>query len=88
MAIRTLAEGLESPEGPVALGDGSVVLVEIAGGTPTRTSLDGAKAVVARRTRRCGDRAAIIPGERPAVAAHAGAGPKGGRRGCRWRSRS
>ena len=48
MEIRTLAEGLEFPEGPVALSDGSVVLVEIAAGTVTRVSPDGGKAVVAR----------------------------------------
>ena len=48
MDIRTLAEGLEFPEGPVALGDGSVVLVEIAAGALTRVSPDGTKTVVAR----------------------------------------
>jgi gluconolactonase len=46
--LRTLAEGLQFPEGPVALADGSVVLVEIAGGTLTRMAADGAKSVVAR----------------------------------------
>jgi sugar lactone lactonase YvrE len=35
MEIRTLAEGLEFPEGPVALADGSVLLVEIFAGTLT-----------------------------------------------------
>ena len=29
MDIRTVAQGLEFPEGPVALADGSVLLVEI-----------------------------------------------------------
>ena len=48
MEIRTLAEGLEFPEGPVALADGSVVLVEIAAGVLTRVAADGAKTVVAR----------------------------------------
>src|SRR5271169_6965491 len=48
MEIRTLAEGLAFPEGPVALADGSVVLVEIAAGTVTRVSPDGVKRVVAR----------------------------------------
>ena len=47
MEIRTLAEGLEFPEGPVALADGSVVLVEIAAGRVSRVSPDGAKTVVA-----------------------------------------
>jgi gluconolactonase len=47
-AVRTLAQGLEFPEGPVALADGSVMLVEIAAGTLTRIAPDGAKTVVAR----------------------------------------
>lgn len=48
MELRTLAEGLEFPEGPVALADGSVVLVEIAAGTLTRIASDGSKTVAAR----------------------------------------
>jgi gluconolactonase len=44
----SLAEGLEFPEGPVALADGSVVLVEIAAGAVTRIAPDGTKTVVAR----------------------------------------
>jgi gluconolactonase len=48
MDFRTLAEGLQFPEGPVALADGSVLLVEIAGGTLTRVAADGTKSVVAR----------------------------------------
>src|SRR6266851_9460985 len=48
MELRTLAEGLQFPEGPVALDDGSVLLVEIAGGTLTRIAADGTKSVVAR----------------------------------------
>jgi gluconolactonase len=48
MDVRTLAEGLEFPEGPVALGDGSVVLVEIAAGALTRVARDGAKTVMAQ----------------------------------------
>ena len=48
MEFRTLAEGLQFPEGPVALADGSVVLVEIAAGAVTRITPDGAKQVVAR----------------------------------------
>ena len=35
-AIDVLAEGLKFPEGPIACADGSVILVEIAGGTLTR----------------------------------------------------
>ena len=48
MEIRTLAEGLQFPEGPVALADGSVMLVEIAAGALTRVAPDGTKTVVAR----------------------------------------
>ena len=47
MEFRTLAEGLQFPEGPVALADGSVLLVEIAAGTLTRIAPDGTKSVVA-----------------------------------------
>src|SRR2546430_3624414 len=46
MEFRTLAEGLQFPEGPVALADGSVLLVEIAAGTLTRIAPDGTKSVV------------------------------------------
>ncbi|MEM1436788.1 MAG: SMP-30/gluconolactonase/LRE family protein [Pseudomonadota bacterium] len=42
-----LADGLEFPEGPIALPDGSVLLVEIARGTLTRISAEGNKQVVA-----------------------------------------
>ena len=38
---RTLATGLKYPEGPIAMPDGSVVLVEIAGGTLKRVWPDG-----------------------------------------------
>ena len=48
MEIRTLAEGLQFPEGPVALPDGSVLLVEIASGTLTRVAADGTKSIAAR----------------------------------------
>src|SRR5262249_49116303 len=46
--IRELASDLRFPEGPVALPDGSVLVVEIAGGTVTRVAADGRKTVVAR----------------------------------------
>src|SRR5688572_13588242 len=36
MDFEVLAEGLQFPEGPIAMPDGSVVLVEIARGTLTR----------------------------------------------------
>ena len=42
-----IASGLEFPEGPVAMPDGSVVLVEIRGRRLTRVWPDGAKEVVA-----------------------------------------
>ena len=48
MEFRTLAEGLQFPEGPVALDDGSVLLVEIAAGALTRVGPDGTKSVVAQ----------------------------------------
>ncbi len=47
MKIRELASGLQFPEGPVAMEDGSVLLVEIARGTLTRVSRDGRVSVVA-----------------------------------------
>ena len=46
-AIRELASGLKFPEGPIAMPDGSVLLVEIAAGTLTRIGSDGSKRVVA-----------------------------------------
>jgi gluconolactonase len=45
--MRTIAEGLRFPEGPIAMPDGSVLLVEIERGTLSRVSLDGTVAVVA-----------------------------------------
>jgi gluconolactonase len=36
MSFEVLAEGLQFPEGPIAMADGSVILVEIARGTLTR----------------------------------------------------
>lgn len=46
--VRVLAEDLEFPEGPVAMPDGSVVLVEIRGQCLTRVWPDGRKEVVAK----------------------------------------
>ena len=43
----TVAEGLRFPEGPVAMPDGSIVLVEIAAGRITRVHPDGTKTTVA-----------------------------------------
>src|SRR4051812_49658411 len=46
--VRVLATGLEFPEGPVVMPDGSVVLVEIRGRRLTRVWPDGRKEVVAQ----------------------------------------
>ena len=43
----TVADGLRFPEGPVAMADGSVVLVEIAAGRITRVRPDGSTQTVA-----------------------------------------
>ena len=45
--LRELADGLMFPEGPVAMADGSVLLVEIGRGTLTRVGADGTVSVVA-----------------------------------------
>ncbi len=45
--LREITKGLRFPEGPVALPDGSVLVVEIARGTLTRVDPDGSKAIVA-----------------------------------------
>ena len=45
--MRVLATGLEFPEGPVVMPDGSVLLVEIRGRRLTRVYPDGRKQVVA-----------------------------------------
>jgi gluconolactonase len=47
LPIRTVAGGLRFPEGPIAMDDGSVLLVEIERGTLTRVGTDGAIDVVA-----------------------------------------
>ena len=48
MKIREIASGLQFPEGPVALADGSVLLVEIARGTLSRVTPGGRVQVVAK----------------------------------------
>lgn len=45
--LRTIATGLRFPEGPIAMPDGSVILVEIEGQTLTRVQPDGTKEVIA-----------------------------------------
>jgi len=47
MKIREIASGLQFPEGPIAMDDGSVLLVEIARGTLSRVLPDGRVQVVA-----------------------------------------
>jgi gluconolactonase len=44
--MKVLARGLRFPEGPVALDDGSVLVVEIEGGALTRVTADGARAPI------------------------------------------
>lgn len=46
--MELVTEGLRFPEGPVAMPDGSVVLVEIAAGCVTRVSPDGSQQVIAQ----------------------------------------
>jgi len=48
MSLREIASGLRFPEGPIAMRDGSVLLVEIARGTLLRVQPDGIRQVVAR----------------------------------------
>ncbi|MDH3703254.1 MAG: SMP-30/gluconolactonase/LRE family protein, partial [Alphaproteobacteria bacterium] len=43
--MREICRGLRFPEGPVAMDDGSVVLVEIEAGTLTRIRADGTREV-------------------------------------------
>ena len=45
---QVMASNLEFPEGPVALGDGSVLVVEIRGARLTRIRSDGGRETVAR----------------------------------------
>ncbi|HEX3700374.1 MAG TPA: SMP-30/gluconolactonase/LRE family protein [Phenylobacterium sp.] len=46
MDIELVTEGLEFPEGPIAMADGSVILTEIKGQRLTRVRPDGSKEVV------------------------------------------
>ena len=45
--MRVIAEGLRFPEGPIAMPDGSIIVVEIAAGVLTRIAPDGRKEVIA-----------------------------------------
>ncbi len=48
MNLREIASGLRFPEGPIAMPDGSILLVEIERGTLLRVQPDGSKHVVAQ----------------------------------------
>ncbi len=50
--MRVIADDLWFPEGPVWVGDGSLLVVEIRRKTLTRIWLDGRKAIVADPTAR------------------------------------
>ena len=41
MELTDIATGLQFPEGPVAMPDGTIILVEIAAGRVTRIAADG-----------------------------------------------
>ncbi len=45
--MREITSGLQFPEGPIAMNDGSVLVVEIKRGALTRVTPDGRKEVVA-----------------------------------------
>ena len=45
--ITEITSGLRFPEGPVAMADGSVIVVELQGGCVTRVQPDGTKSQVA-----------------------------------------
>jgi gluconolactonase len=45
--MREICRGLRFPEGPIAMPDGSVILVEIKAGTLTRVQADGTKTIIA-----------------------------------------
>jgi gluconolactonase len=47
MHIEVAAEGLQFPEGPIAMDDGSVIVCEIRAGRLTRVAADGRKSTVA-----------------------------------------
>ena len=47
MEIEVVCEGLQFPEGPIAMADGSVILVEVQGQRLTRVLADGRKEVLA-----------------------------------------
>jgi gluconolactonase len=48
MEMELVCDGLQFPEGPIAMADGSVVLVEIRRGTLTRVTPDGRREIIAQ----------------------------------------
>ncbi len=48
IAMKTIATGLRFPEGPIAMADGSVILVEIEARTLSRIGADGTRSVIAQ----------------------------------------
>ena len=46
--MKVIATGLQFPEGPIAMADGSLLVVEIARETLTRIAPDGATEIAAR----------------------------------------
>ena len=46
--MRTIATGLRFPEGPIAMPDGTVLLVEIERQTLTRVRSDGSTEIIAK----------------------------------------
>ena len=74
--MREITSGLQFPEGPVALDDGSVLVVEIKRGTLTRVAPDGRQTIVAETwTGRVWYWELAGPGE---IVAAPGFGPGGG----------
>ena len=47
MNIELICEGLQFPEGPIAMADGSIILVEIQRKTLTRVTPDGKRETIA-----------------------------------------
>jgi gluconolactonase len=47
LQAREITNGLRFPEGPIAMPDGSVLVVEIEGGRLTRCTMDGQREIVA-----------------------------------------
>ena len=61
MEMTVVAEGLRFPEGPVALPDGSVLVVEIAGQCLSRVHPDGRVDDGGQRLQQCEERTAKQP---------------------------